>query len=116
MVARHEMPGKGLDMIRPVGNGVIRSAALWSPSETITRAGQPIIPYPTGRLLRGTFQAFHAWLPSAGPSGTKVSFLRLTPLGGRRIGNDLQSSSPNHRDAMEQRLTQRAVVIRTLLS
>jgi len=35
MVARHEMPGKGPDMIRPVGNGVIGGAMLCSPSKTI---------------------------------------------------------------------------------
>jgi len=52
-VARHEMPGKWPNVIRPVGNGVIRGAGRCSPSETIKQAGQPIIPYPTGRDLGG---------------------------------------------------------------
>jgi hypothetical protein len=72
MVARHEMPGKGSDMIRPVGNGVVRGATFCPLSLTIAPARQPIIPYPTGRVLDGAFQAFHAWLPSSGPSGTKT--------------------------------------------
>jgi hypothetical protein len=49
MVARHEMPGKRSDMIRPVGNGVICGAMLCPPCETIAPARQPIIPYPSGR-------------------------------------------------------------------
>jgi hypothetical protein len=47
----------------------------------------------TGRIISALYQAFHAWtsassvesLPSFRPSGTKVSFLRLTPMRGCRI-------------------------------
>jgi hypothetical protein len=37
-----------------------------------------ITPFPTGRIMFALYQAFHAWLPSFRPSGTKVSFLMLT--------------------------------------
>jgi hypothetical protein len=40
-----------------------------------------ITPFPTGRIMSALYQAFHAWLPSFRPSGTKVSFLRLTQDG-----------------------------------
>jgi hypothetical protein len=51
---------------------VICGGRLCPPTETIALSRQPIIPYPTGRASDGTFQAFHAWLPSSGPSGTKA--------------------------------------------
>jgi hypothetical protein len=71
MVARYEMPGKRADMIRPVGNGVIRDGASWPSHKTIERPAQVdhTVPYGTG-LSMACFQAFHAWLPSFGPSGT----------------------------------------------
>ena len=37
-----------------------------------------ITPFPTGRIVSAFYQAFHAWLPLFRPSGTKVSFLKLT--------------------------------------
>jgi len=52
MVAKHEMPGKYADMIRPVGNGVIGGARVYPRSRTIGHPRQPIIPYPTGRAYR----------------------------------------------------------------
>src|SRR5258708_34808369 len=58
-------------MIRPVGNGVICGATLCPPSEIIAASGQSYRALRDG-LLDGTFQAFHAWLPSSGPSGTKT--------------------------------------------
>ncbi len=75
MVARHEMPGKRGNMIRPVGNGVIRSATSVRGQRQNKYPYQPIIPFPTGRLLTLGFQAFHAWLPSFRPSGTRLRFL-----------------------------------------
>jgi hypothetical protein len=76
MVARHEMPGKRVDMIRPVGNGVILGRAGCSSRTIIERPAQPdhTVPYGTG-LSTTCSQAFHAWLPSFGPSGT----IRLGP-------------------------------------
>jgi len=57
---------------------------------TVSDGGQSvapqIIPYPTGRIMFALYQAFHAWLPSFRPSGTKVSFLMSTQSHGR--GND----------------------------
>jgi len=60
------MPGKGADTIRPVGYGVIdwREGAIVSDGWTKAAAPQ-ITPFPTGRLLDGTFQA-------SGPSGTNT--------------------------------------------
>jgi hypothetical protein len=50
MVARHEIPGKGADTIRPVGNGM-----MWDP-KLVHRTKryeifEAITPYPTGRTL-----------------------------------------------------------------
>ena len=42
-----------------------------------------ITPFPTGRIMSALYQAFHAWLPSFRPSGTKVSLLMLTQMRGR---------------------------------
>ncbi len=68
MVARHKMPGKSPDMIRPAGNGMIRGASPIAPRY------QLIIPYPNGTgFLMPRFQAFHAWLPSRSPSGTSMA-------------------------------------------
>jgi len=71
MVARHEMPGKSAEMIRPVGNGVIdrrgRRSAL-NGGRSATRHDRTV-PYGTG-FLTSLFQAFHASLPSYRPSGT----------------------------------------------
>jgi hypothetical protein len=71
MVARHEMPAKRADMIRPVGNGMIRRFRPHPSHKTIERPVQPnhTVPYGTGFPV-ARFQAFHAWLPSFGPSGT----------------------------------------------
>ena len=78
-VARHEMPGKMPNMIRPVGNGMIRSAALFHHTRN-DPAYRPIIPYPLGRVSIGhTFQAFHAWLPSHCPSETDSSGNQKNP-------------------------------------
>jgi len=52
IVARHEMPGKCQNMIRPVGNGVIDGARVYAPSKTIGHGRQPIIPYPPGRAYQ----------------------------------------------------------------
>ena len=71
MVARHEMPGKQADTIRPVGNGVIRGGASCSSRKTIERPVQPDRTVPSGTgFSMARFQAFHAWLPSFGPYGT----------------------------------------------
>ena len=43
-----------------------------------------ITPFPTGRIMSTHYQAFHAWLPSFRPSGTKVRYLMLTQMGGCR--------------------------------
>jgi hypothetical protein len=53
MVARHEMPGERVDMIRPVGNGMIRGGRFSPVPKRIQRPYQSIIPYPTGRILVG---------------------------------------------------------------
>jgi hypothetical protein len=52
MVARHEMPGKQAETIRPVGNGVIRSAWPYPSSETLRRPFPPdhTVPYGTVHL------------------------------------------------------------------
>jgi hypothetical protein len=73
MVARHEMPGKQAETVRPVGNGVIPGARPYPSSKTLERPLQPdhTVPYGTGFSVP-RFQAFHAWLPSFRPSGTRV--------------------------------------------
>ena len=78
-VARHEMPGTRTERIRPVGYGVIRGFAPYFAAE-YNRTSSPTnhtVPYGTGSRCR-VFQAFHAWLPSRGPSGTEalLHFLR----------------------------------------
>jgi hypothetical protein len=79
MVARHEMPGKRLDTIRPVGNGLIRCARPCPPSN-VTRARRDRS-YRTLRdgLLDAGVQAFHAWLPSFSPSGASMARPRSFP-------------------------------------
>jgi hypothetical protein len=71
MVARYEMPGKQAGTIRPVGNGMIRRFGPHPSPKTKERPAQVdhTVPYGTG-LSTARFQAFHAWLPSFGPSGT----------------------------------------------
>jgi len=55
MVARHEIPGKRADMIRPVGNGVIRSATpVHRPRRNNTPANQSYR-FPIGRLVDPMF-------------------------------------------------------------
>jgi hypothetical protein len=39
------------------------------------------------------YQAFHAWLPSFRPSGTKVSLRTLAPIGSRRTATEILSFS-----------------------
>jgi adenosylcobinamide-phosphate synthase len=73
MVAWHEVPGKTTTMIRPGGNGVIGGAEFRLPSKT-NHALLPIdhtVPYGTASSMSRS-QAFHAWLPSYSPSGTKA--------------------------------------------
>jgi hypothetical protein len=71
MVAWHEMPGKQAGRVRPVGNGMIRRFRPYPSPKTIERPIQP-----NHTVLSGTgfpvspYQAFYAWLPSFGPSGT----------------------------------------------
>jgi hypothetical protein len=72
-VARHEMPGKWADMIRPVGNGVIRGGGLCSPPKAIRHPRRPIIPYPTGRASRcGVSRHFMPGYRHVVPSGQKI--------------------------------------------
>jgi hypothetical protein len=53
----------------------------------VSHGGQGVVPqitpFPTGRIMAGLYQAFHAGLPSFRPSGTNVSFLTLTRMGSR---------------------------------
>ena len=55
----------------------------------MTSRGNLFIPFPTGRVpfLR-VFQAFHAWLPSFSPSGTKIPLL---PAGFKIGAADLEN-------------------------
>jgi hypothetical protein len=78
MVARHEMPGKHADMIRPVGDGLICGGESCPSRKTIEGPVKPdhTVPYGT-RFLIPRFQAFHAWLPSSSPYGT----MQLRPYG-----------------------------------
>jgi len=59
----------------------------WREGAAVSDRGQSvtpqITPFPTGRIMSALYQAFHAWLLSFGPSGTKVSFLILTQMRGR---------------------------------
>ncbi len=73
MVARHEMPGMCHPEARPVGYGMIgwREEAIVSDSGP--SVAPQITPFPTGRIMFGLYQAFHAWLPSFRPSGTKIT-------------------------------------------
>jgi hypothetical protein len=80
MVAGHGMPGTCRPEARPIGYGMIgRDGTIFSDG------GQSVVPQftpcPTGRIPVALYQAFHAWLPSFDPFGTKVSFLRLTRIG-----------------------------------
>jgi hypothetical protein len=84
MVARHEMPGIGRKTIRAVGHGLMelrrpplndgfmgvqrRSNAKW---QSAVRVTPHTVPYGTD-VSGGRFQAFHAWLPSFSPFGTKT--------------------------------------------
>ena len=72
VVAWHEVPGKTTTMIRPVGYGMISGTEL-CPSSKANGTPSSIdhtVSYGTGSSMPG-FQAFHAWLPSYGPYGTK---------------------------------------------
>jgi len=81
MVARHGMPGTCRPEARPVGYGMIG----WRDGAIFSDGGQSVVPQftpcPTGRIPVALYQAFHAWLPSFGPFGMKVSFLILTRIG-----------------------------------
>jgi hypothetical protein len=82
-VARHGMPGMCHPEPRPVGYGMIggeKGLLTWMVEKR--GATDHTVPYGTDHVC--LCQAFHAWLPSFRPSGTKVSFLRLTLLGGCR--------------------------------
>ena len=78
MVARHGMHGTCPPETRPVGYGMIG----WREGAIVADSGPSvapqITPFSTGRIMPTHYQAFHAWLPSFHPSGTKVSFLMLT--------------------------------------
>jgi hypothetical protein len=77
MVARYEMPGRQAGTIRPGGNGLIRRFRSHPSPKTMERPVQPNHTVPSGTGFPvPRFQAFHAWLPSFGPSGTS------------RVGND----------------------------
>jgi hypothetical protein len=81
MVARHEMPG----MCHPEARRYDRLAR----GAIVSDGGQRVAPQITPGSLRdgprlSIFQAFHAWLPSFHPSGTKVGFPMLTHMGGCR--------------------------------
>jgi hypothetical protein len=84
-VARHEMPGKWADMIRPVGNGMVRGAGLCSPFETIKQPGRPIIPYPTvrapgGRLPRHFMPGYHQVVPTGQTRASRLVDARALSL------------------------------------
>jgi hypothetical protein len=67
------VPGKTTTMIRPGGNGVIGGAEFRLSSKT-NHALLPIdhtVPYGTASSMSRS-QAFHAWLPSYSPFGTKA--------------------------------------------
>ena len=85
IVARHEMPGMCHPEARPVGNGMIGWREVLVPRWWTKLAAPAHRPFPTGRIMSGLYQAFHAWLPSFRPVGTEVSFLRLTRMSSRRI-------------------------------
>jgi hypothetical protein len=65
--------------VRPVGNGMIRVPDLFHhprSNNAIDRSNQTV---PTGRdRYLARVQAFHAWLPSLSPSGTKDQRARPT--------------------------------------
>ena len=80
MVARHEMPGKSAEMIRPGGNGMIdrrgRRSAL-NGGRSVARHDHTV-PYGAG-FSTPLFQAFHTWLPSYRPAGTRYSRPNFEP-------------------------------------
>jgi hypothetical protein len=87
MVARYEMPGKQAGTIRPVGNGMIRRFRPFPSPKTIEHPVQPSHTVPSGTGFSvSRFQAFHAWLPSFGPSGTS------------RVGHDGQAGERRARN------------------
>jgi hypothetical protein len=71
MVARHGMPGMCHPEARPVGHGMIG----WRDGAIVSNGKQSVVPqitpFPTGRIMSAPYQAFHAWLPSLRPFGTK---------------------------------------------
>jgi len=85
MVARHEMPGKSAEMIRPVGNGLIDRRGrrfVLNGGRSVARHDHTV-PFLRRRPGYGgqagtgfstpLFQAFHARLPSCSPSGTNAA-------------------------------------------
>jgi hypothetical protein len=102
-LARHEMPGMCDPESRPVGYGMIgwREAAIVSDGGP--SVAPQITPFPTGRIIDGLFQAFHAWLPSVRPSGTQVSLLRLTQMGSSRARGGRASEWVRNRRIKDER-------------
>jgi hypothetical protein len=68
-VARHDVPGKSTEMIRPVGNGVSWAARF-------TRQVRPIIPCPPGRAR---------WYPIPGTSCLATIIQSLRDIGNTPI-------------------------------
>jgi hypothetical protein len=91
MVARHEMPGMCHPKARPVLSAIARMATEegdgmigWregAMSRVVDKTRRHRSHRSTGRIVPALYQAFHAWLPSFRPSGTKISFLKLTLIG-----------------------------------
>jgi hypothetical protein len=71
-VARHGMPGMCHPEPRPVGYGMIGwREGLWS--RLVDKACRHrSYPPRRRRITSAIYQAFHAWLPSFRPSGTKA--------------------------------------------
>jgi hypothetical protein len=84
-VARHEMPGKRIDPIRPVGNGGIRGFVPYLLPKIIERPRQPIIPYPPGRAPDAVssrhFMPGYLHLVPPGQKLFSISFVHLKAFG-----------------------------------
>jgi hypothetical protein len=65
VMGRHDPSRRERCDLRRHAWSTIGDNSLLSPTDHIRRGGDG--------LLEGTFQAFHAWLPSSGPSGTNAS-------------------------------------------
>jgi hypothetical protein len=68
-VAAHEMPVNTLKAAVPEGTDLLARASNIVGEDSLMPR---ITPYHMGRIAFCHSQAFHAWLPSCSPSGTKL--------------------------------------------